>query len=367
MLKLYRWLGPLGRWQGQRAAQVFESAIAPGIWCLDRAEAAQGHLDFSGWVLWPHQADYTFTLNGRKVSSVSRAERRDDVARAYRFVPNAAASGFTARSPLDEREALGTVPIEIQCTGDDLGPLREQQAYYVPPLAAEPWPMPEPQQMRRVHGGTDAASFRTVGYTNFRRLDWVLNRVTGRGIEGYRRVLDWGCGCGRLLRYMGGLSSSQITGVDIDEDSVSWCAKNLPFAATQPIPLHPPTSLPAASFDLIIGISIFTHLSEEVQIEWLKELHRLAAPGGVLLMSVHGPVATAQRNDLFLWRHVNRYGFADGRSRDLDDVLGDRGYYRNAYHSHAYIRSLWGRYFDVVEIVPACIGSIQDLVVLRVP
>jgi SAM-dependent methyltransferase len=364
-LKASQWLAPLGRWRDRRARQTFEDAIAPGIWCLDRAEAKGEHLEFSGWVLSLRKADFTFTVNGRKVTSVSTGEKRQDVAVAYPFVSNAEASGFTAQSPLEARESRGVVPIEIQCTGTDLRPLREQQAFHVPPLAGERWPMPEPERIRRVHGGTDEASFRIVGYTNFRKLDWVLDRVTGRGIEGYRRILDWGCGCGRLLRHMSGLSTALITGVDVDEDNLSWCAKNLPFAATQSVPLHPPTPLPAASFELIIGISIFTHLSEDVQLEWLEELRRLAAPGGILLMSVHGPVATAQRNDLLLWQHVEKHGFADGHSHDLDDVLAESDYYRNTYHSHSYIRSTWGRFFDVVEIVPACIGNVQDLVVLR--
>ena len=120
------------------------------------------------------------------------------------------------------------------------------------------------------------------------------------------------------------LSSARITGVDVDPDNVAWCAAHLPFVAARTIPLHPPTSLRAGSFDLIAGISIFTHLSESVQLEWLEELRRLSAPGAILLMSIHGPVATAQRGDLLLWRYVQAHGFTDGRSRDLDDVLFER-------------------------------------------
>lgn len=323
-------------------------------------------LVFSGWVL-AHPADdsFTFVVNGRLVQDVAASQPRPDVALAFPFIPNAARSGFTATTRLDADGLLGTTPVEIQLAGATGVPLRHRPSYWVAPESAERWPMPEPERMRRVHGGTDEASFRIVGYTNYRRLDQVLSRVTGRGIDAYARLLDWGCGCGRLLRYLDGLSSTQVTGADIDEDNLAWCATHLPFVRTQPIPLHPPTTFPAASFDLIIGISIFTHLSEAVQLEWLEELRRVAVPGGVLLLSIHGPAATAQRHDLLLWRHVEKHGFADGRSADLDEVLADRCYYRNAYHSHHYIRSTWGRFFDVVEIVPACIGTVQDLVVLR--
>ncbi|HZJ33487.1 MAG TPA: hypothetical protein VFD21_18070 [Vicinamibacterales bacterium] len=31
----------------------------------------------------------------------------------------------------------------------------------------------------------------------------------------------------------------------------------------------------------------------------------------------------------------------------------------------AYIRKVWGQLFEIVEILPACIGNMQDLVVMR--
>ena len=38
--------------------------------------------------------------------------------------------------------------------------------------------------------------------------------------------------------------------------------------------------------------------------------------------------------------------------------------YVNVYHSHAYIRDVWSRYFDVLAILPAYIFT-HDLIVLR--
>lgn len=41
-------------------------------------------------------------------------------------------------------------------------------------------------------------------------------------------------------------------------------------------------------FDLIYAVSVFTHLSENLQKHWITELTRILQPGGVLLITVKG-------------------------------------------------------------------------------
>jgi hypothetical protein len=52
------------------------------------------------------------------------------------------------------------------------------------------------------------------------------------------------------------------------------------------------------------------------------------------------------------------------QSSDLAAVVADKDYYRNVGQSNAHIRAHWGRLFDILEIVPGCIGNHQDLVVM---
>jgi ubiquinone/menaquinone biosynthesis C-methylase UbiE len=50
----------------------------------------------------------------------------------------------------------------------------------------------------------------------------------------------------------------------------------------------PPLSFGAESFDFIYSISVFTHLPEEMQIAWLREMHRIAKVGATLVLTTHG-------------------------------------------------------------------------------
>src|SRR5207248_6839940 len=101
-----------------------------------------------------------------------------------------------------------------------------------------------------------------------------------------KRVLDFGCGTGRVLRhFLADFSSSDYWGCDIHEDSVLWCQAHLP-APCFVSPKDPPLPFEDGHFDLIYAIAVFTHISINWA-EWLVELHRLLAPGGLLVATFH--------------------------------------------------------------------------------
>jgi cyclopropane fatty-acyl-phospholipid synthase-like methyltransferase len=196
------------------------------------------------------------------------------------------------------------------------------------------------------------------------RYEAYLKERFGRSYRDFGQILDWGCGCGRVTRYLVNTRGPAIVGADIDQDNIAWCRANLRGGVFQVVPLRPPTPFADEQFDLIIGTSVFTHLAEAVRFAWLEELRRIADKGAVLLMSVHG------LSQMALYRvpteHlsiIERQGFYDCNPQ-LDGVITEAGYYRNVYHSRDYICSVWGRFFEVADIVDA-LASNQDLVVLR--
>lgn len=120
----------------------------------------------------------------------------------------------------------------------------------------------------------------------------VFARIIGAAFpDGPIEVLEWGCGPGRLIRHLPELLKAQaasLTGSDYNPRTIGWCSGQLPgikFVLNQ---LRPPLPLDAGRFDAAYNFSVFTHLSEDVQLAWAAELCRVLKPGGLLICTTHG-------------------------------------------------------------------------------
>lgn len=102
------------------------------------------------------------------------------------------------------------------------------------------------------------------------------------------RFLDFGCGVGKILVKLQEYEHLDLHGCDIDGKVIGWCTENLRASCYQNN-LLPPLKYPNNYFDVINAISVFTHLSLEMQIRWAWELYRILKPGGYLHFTVHGP------------------------------------------------------------------------------
>ncbi len=105
-------------------------------------------------------------------------------------------------------------------------------------------------------------------------------------------ILDWGCGPGRIIRHMPDFfdASCNYYGTDYNSKSISWCSQNIPIIKFSQNDLSPPLNYQDNLFDIIYGISIFTHLSKDMHFEWIKELHRILNKDGILLLTSAGNV-----------------------------------------------------------------------------
>jgi SAM-dependent methyltransferase len=232
----------------------------------------------------------------------------------------------------------------------------------MPPEAGS---MPDPgsELISRVVGGADRAWFYWTGRESVRDLERIL-RIAGRTLDSFESILDFGCGCGRMLLWMEELSRKcALHGTDVDADAIRWCAEHVPCADARVNDADPPLMYSDGGFELVYAHSVFTHLDRQRQDAWLGELQRVTSPGGLLVLSTHGQVALGDD----CWRIRER--LRDEGIVFIDDVFGPEYpapvWYQRTFHARRYVFDHWGRWFEIRAYVPGGALGVQDLILLQ--
>ena len=191
----------------------------------------------------------------------------------------------------------------------------------------------------------DVAWFLKTGEEFAAALTNVLVEA-GRPIESFSRVLDFGCGSGRVVRHWATLKSPAVFGCDYNPRSVAWNKENLTFARFSQNSLQPPLPYDAGIFDLCYSVSVFTHLPESLQRAWIEELYRVVAPGGMLVLTLSG------RGDFGRLTDVERSRFDDGELIVLDAELAGTNLC-GVFHPMQYVRREWTDLFSLVRHYPS--------------
>jgi SAM-dependent methyltransferase len=187
-----------------------------------------------------------------------------------------------------------------------------------------------------------------------------LLREAGTNLDDLGALLDLGCGCGRVLRHWSQLQSTRIFGCDIDPRMVRWCADNLAFADVAITRLEPPLPYHDSSHGLVYAFSVFTHLSEELQHEWMRECARVLEPGGFLLLSTLGE----RYASLDRLSPEERARFSRGELVVLYERSAGSSLC-SAYHPPAYVHETLAGGFDVVAFRSAGDDGGHDIHLLR--
>jgi SAM-dependent methyltransferase len=129
-------------------------------------------------------------------------------------------------------------------------------------------------------------AYRTRALNVIKLIDRSLE-TAGRDIGDIRSWLDFGCGYGRVLRFLvQRVDPDRVYASDVIEEAVDFCAAEFG--------VHPRHSTAALEdldlgrFEFLYAISVLTHLDEKNETEMMRFLHRSLEPGGIALFTTHG-------------------------------------------------------------------------------
>jgi SAM-dependent methyltransferase len=205
----------------------------------------------------------------------------------------------------------------------------------------------------------DAEEFLRSGREHADLLRTVL-REGGTSIESLGAILDWGCGCGRVLRHWADLpAETRVYGCDINPKEVEWCRRHLDFAQVAVNDIAPPLPYSAETFDFVYALSVFTHLDQDLQHAWMRECRRVLKPGGFLVLSTMGEYYA----DLKRLTDSEREAFRNGQVVVLyEGSVGTN--LCSVYHPRAYLEETLAEDFELVLFRPAIFGR-QDMYLFR--
>ena len=219
--------------------------------------------------------------------------------------------------------------------------------------------IPPAWMLMAVAGSAEAGVFLDGGRKAADSIRDILRR-NGTGMEDLGAILDFGCGCGRVLRFWKELRQTEIHGTEYNAGLAQWCRNNIPFVHAGSNELMPPAGYPGATFDLIYALSVFTHLPEHAQMAWMTEFRRILRPGGLLLLSLHGAHYLPRLNK------AERRSFLDGHAVTRHSRSAGMNLCC-AFHPEDWVRKNLAVDFEVVDFVPeGALGNPrQDLWLFR--
>jgi SAM-dependent methyltransferase len=173
------------------------------------------------------------------------------------------------------------------------------------------------------------------------------------------RVLDFGCGAGRVLRHLlDEAQEAEIWGCDRDEPSIDWLNRHMsPPLQAVAVQEEPKLPFPDAHFDLVWALSVFTHITANWS-GWLLEVHRVLAPGGALVTTFLGaPMLKDETGEDWDVERIGMNVRLPGRPLDDGGPL--------VFHSRWWVEAHWGRAFEVVRFQERSEGHGHDWALLR--
>lgn len=219
-------------------------------------------------------------------------------------------------------------------------------------------PIPPPRLIWTVIGTPWASDYVEGGEAGAKEILELLSE-NGIDMDRFDTLLDFGCGCGRIIRHLVDLKVD-LYGTDSNPQLIRWCRKKLGFAEFDTNNPFPPLEYIDESFNFVFAGSVFTHIGEELQEAWITEMRRILKTGGYLWFTTHGEqrihVLTKQQQEQF--RRGNLVAVGNGHEGSNACA---------SFQSRKFVEERLLKGFELVEFAPGGTRGFgaQDIYILR--
>jgi len=235
--------------------------------------------------------------------------------------------------------------------------------------------LPPSHLLLRISGNPSPKAF----LSSFDDLRYTVKnylQTAGFNFNQFDNILDFGCGVGRYLMAFEPelLPNQKLFGCDVFAECAQWCQENIKFATVKHNDIQPPLSFENNQFDLINAISVFTHLSLDLQHLWVWDIYRVLRPGGILFMTLHGPQFFPIVYDIFrsgnahqaemysigeegLFLYLDHQGETDGQGQHTIAAV----------HTPAAYQEIFSMFKHIKRFPQSNLANGQDLYILQKP
>jgi SAM-dependent methyltransferase len=223
--------------------------------------------------------------------------------------------------------------------------------------------------LQELWNGTSGVALAAQSVAFYRRL---CERFGERGSVplSEARVLDFGCGWGRLTRFVARDGApGRLYGCDPSQQVLDVCAQcRVPavLARSAFVPERLPFDEP---FDLAFAFSVFTHLSEPAHEASLRALHAALTPGAILVVTVRPPAyvrLSPLLDGVTVAGDEPRYVFvAHPAEASHPQYEGGDMTYGETIVTLPYVREHWSHLFELLDVDVLLDDLDQVMVTLR--